>query len=57
MKVGDMVRVNYNCFDSSLDGVPGLVIWVFANGVVDVLYPSGPFHMDPDDLEVISESR
>ena len=55
MKVGDMVRVNYNCFDSSLDGVLGIVIRVFTNGTVDVLYPSGPFHMDPDDLEVISE--
>ena len=55
MKVGDVVRVNYNCFDRSLDGVFGIVTRVFTNGTVDVLYPSGPFHMDPDDLEVISE--
>ena len=55
MNVGDLVRVNYTCFDSSLDGVLGIVTWVFTNGTVDVMYPRGQFNMDPDDLEVISE--
>ena len=57
MKVGNLVWVNYRCFDLSLDGVPGIITWVFSDGTVDVLYPDGEYTMDPDDLEVINESR
>ena len=48
MKVGDLVRHD--------DKDIGIVDHIFDNGDVCVFFSDGEYQVDPDDLEVISES-
>jgi len=58
MKVGDLIRVSVTADLLGTIGEIGIITWVWENEHdVVVHFSDGPYQMDPDDLEVISESR
>jgi len=55
VKPGDLIRIQTAALPDG-DGDIGIVTHVFDNGDVNVMFPDGPYQMEQDDLEVISES-
>ena len=65
MKVGDLIRVTKACFDITCTGQIGIITHIRNFGDeeadtdwldVEVLFDDGLCIMEPDDIEVISES-